>query len=342
MTQQSESISAFDKIGWALLDAKADAVTILNKNGIILFANLTAAQQFGESVEEMIGKCIWDIYPITVKSHHKILVHQVIQTDQPITVVHQENKRWYQTLIYPIHDHEPGDQVDRIAICGSEVTAKIVAEERLKKARMEIISLQEDERHRISQDLHDDVGQMMTALVFELQAIRDEVKNGKKITFDEINGVIENLGLIIKHIRQIFYQLYPPSLNRMSLPKVLSGFCSTFEETNHIHVDFSYQEGIPEIPEDYMKTIYRFVQEALTNVAKHARASTAWINLDYLDEDLNISCEDNGVGFDLAQAREGIGFRGIRERFLILGGSIEIESAPGIGTRLSGTIPFKG
>jgi signal transduction histidine kinase len=127
----------------------------------------------------------------------------------------------------------------------------------------------------------------------------------------------------------------------MALSTVLAGFCSTFEETNNVHVDFSYQEGIPELPENYVKAIYRFVQEGLTNVAKHAKASAAWINLDYIDDDLNISVEDNGLGFDLKRVHEGIGLHGIRERFLMLGGSIEIESAPGKGTHLSGTIPFK-
>jgi len=122
---------------------------------------------------------------------------------------------------------------------------------------------------------------------------------------------------------------------------VLEAFCSTFEETNNLHVDFSCQEEIPELPDIYDKAIYRFVQEGLANVAKHARASSAWINLDYTDGDLNISVEDNGQGFNMNSIIEGIGLHGIRERFLMLGGSMDIESSSGKGTRLSGTIPFR-
>jgi signal transduction histidine kinase len=147
--------------------------------------------------------------------------------------------------------------------------------------------------------------------------------------------------LIIKHVRQIFYTLSPPSLYKMSLPVVLAGFCSTFEETNGVHVDLSCQEGLPALPEKHVNAIYRFVQEGLTNVSKHARASSVWINLEYIEGDLTLSMEDNGQGFDLERSQEGIGLRGIRQRFLVLDGSIEIESAPGRGTRLSGTIPFK-
>jgi PAS domain S-box-containing protein len=339
MKQHDDGLSDLEKIGWALLDAKADAVTLVNKNGTILFTNATAARHFGKSIDAIAGTCIWDIYPSTAKSHHRILVNQVLQTAHPITVTHKEQECWNQTLIYPIRG--TNHQVEMIALCQSDITTQINTEERLKQALMELITVQEDERHRISQDLHDDVGQKMTALIFELRAIQDEVEKEQKVSIKEINSVIGNMGLIIKHVRQIFYQLYPPSLNRMALSTVLAGFCSTFEETNHVHVDFSCQDGIPELPENCAKAVYRFVQEGLNNIAKHARASSAWINLEYIDDDLNISCEDNGVGFDLKQVREGIGLRGIRERFLTFGGSIELESAPGKGTRLSGTISFK-
>jgi PAS domain S-box-containing protein len=339
MKDRKEVLPYLGSIAWALLDAKADAVTLVDPNGTILYANVPAALGFGGSAKDIIGRCIWDFYSSASKSHHKILMNQVIQTGQSITTTHKVEERWSQTLIYPIKGKD--NQVVSVALCTSDVSSQITAEERLKQALMELITAQEDERHRISQDLHDDVGQKMTALIFELRAIKDAAENNQIISPEDINTVIRNMELIIKHVRQIFYQLYPPSLTKMTLPKVLTGFCSTFEETNNVHIDFSCQKEIPELPENYAAAIYRFVQEGLTNVAKHAKASAAWINLDYIDDDLNISLEDNGLGFDIKQLHEGIGLHGIRERFLMLGGNMEIEAAPGKGTRLSGTIPFK-
>ena len=154
---------------------------------------------------------------------------------------------------------------------------------------MELVTAQEEERHRISQDLHDDVGQKMTALLFELRAIKDTIEHEQKVSIKDIDDVIHNMETIIKHVRQIFYQLHPPSLSKMELTKVLEAFCSTFEETNNLRVDFSCQEEIPELPDAYDKAIYRFVQEGLTNVVKHAGASSVWINLDYTEGDLNIA-----------------------------------------------------
>jgi PAS domain S-box-containing protein len=338
MTDHKEVLSDLDGIAWALLDAKAAAVTLVDSNGMILFVNVPAALRFEKSAEEIIGSCVWDIYPSASKSHHKILFNQVVQTGHSINTTSKDNERWSQTLFFPIQGKDI--QVESIAIYTSDVTAQVSAEERLKQVLLELVTAQEDERHRISQDLHDDVGQKMTALVFELRAIKEAVEKDQKISLKEINSVISNLEQIIKHVRQIFYQLHPPSLGRVALSTVLTGFCSTFEETNNVHVDFSYQQDIPELPENIVVAIYRFVQEGLTNVAKHAKASAAWVNLDYVDDDLNISVEDNGIGLDMKRVREGIGIHGIRVRFLMLGGSVEIESAPGTGTRLSGTIPF--
>ncbi len=339
MKDNKEGFSDLDSVAWSLLDAKAVAVTLVDLNGTIHFVNVSAAQRFGKSGDEIIDSCVWDIYPSANKSHHKILFNQVIQTGHSINMTYKDKEQWSETLFYPIQEKD--DQVDRIALCTCDITSQINTEERLKQVLMELITAQEDERHRISQDLHDDVGQKMTALVFELRAIKDAVEKDQRVSLKEINVVINNMELILKHVRQIFYQLFPPSLTRMDLPKVLAGFCSTFEETNNVHIDFSCQEEIPDLPDSYVIAIYRFVQEGLTNVAKHAKASAAWINLEYIDEDLNISLEDNGLGFDSKQVHEGIGLHGIRERFLMLGGGIEIESAPGKGTRLSGTIPFK-
>ncbi len=339
MMDRKRVLSVSNSIAWALLDAEVDAILLVDLNGTILFLNASASHHFGSSPEELIGGTLWDIYPGESKSHHKILVNQAIQTGQPNSVRHKDKEHWSQTLIYPMQGQD--HQIESIALFIRDITAQVRAEERIKQVLLELITTQEAERHRISQDLHDDVGQKMTALVFELRAMKDEVEKDQEVSLKEINSVLHNMELIIKHVRQTFYQLYPPSLTRMALPKVLAGFCSAFEETNNVHIDFSCQEGVPELPDPYAIAIYRFVQEGLTNVAKHAKASAAWINLDYIDDDLTVSLEDNGQGFDLKQAPEGIGLHGIRERFLMLGGSIEIESASGKGTHLSGTIPFK-
>jgi signal transduction histidine kinase len=280
------------------------------------------------------------LYSISIRTLAGIFfAYSSIKSWRPVRqLLFNRKNRWEETLIFPIPEKDKNSTV--IGICTSDITRQIEAEEHRKQVLLELITAQEDERHRISRDLHDDVGQKMTELLFELRMIKESVEKKRVVSLEEINSVIQNMETTIKRVRQIFYQLYPPSLSKMPLPKVLSAFCSTFEVSNNLHVDFSCQEDFPELPDLINTAIYRFVQEGLTNVIKHARASSAWINLDYTDGDLNVSLEDNGRGFNPKSASEGIGLQSIRERFLMLDGSFEIESAPHMGTRLSGMVPF--
>ncbi|MEL7658319.1 MAG: sensor histidine kinase, partial [Bacillota bacterium] len=264
--------------------------------------------------------------------------YQVIETGKPITFVMKEKDRWLRILIYPVCQKENNKSV---AICNRDITSQIEAEERLKRTVFKLVTTQENERYRISRDLHDEVGQRMTGLMFDLRTIKESIIKEQKISLNVIDNTIRNFETILKNIRQIFYQLHPPSLDKVELPLVLEAFCSTFEERNKIEVDFSCQKEFPSLPEAYAIAIYRFIQEGLTNIAKHSHALSAWISLDYSDNEISIFMEDNGQGFDTKTAREGLGLQGIQERFFPLDGSIEIDSTLGKGTQLSGILPFK-
>ena len=332
-------VESIDQITSQILDANGIAVVLFDLNWNVLFINETASNYFGAIGDNLPASSLWDIIPDGNRNYLKALINQVVLTKEKITLQQKDGSQWKQYLIHPLLGE--ANQVQTIALCVSDITSKVETEERLKKVLLELITIQEDERHRISQDLHDDVGQKMTVIIFELRSIKEFIAKGQAVSLKEIDSVVRNMETVIKHVRQIFYQLHPPSLNKMELPKVLEAFCSTFEETNHLNVDFSCQDKIPELPEIYDKAIYRFIQEGLNNIVKHARATSAWINLDYTDGDINISIEDNGQGFDSDVMVEGMGLHGIRERILLLSGSMEIESSPGKGTRLFGTIPFK-
>ncbi|HTX80348.1 MAG TPA: histidine kinase, partial [Longilinea sp.] len=264
MKNDLKVLADLDSIAWTLLNAKAIETTLIDRAGLVISINQVASQYIGKPVKQIIGHHIWDFIPIANEDHFKILLNQVITTHKEICFQHKDRERWVKTLIYPVQEED--NQVTSIALCSSDITPQVEAEEKLKRVLMELVTTQEDERHRISQDLHDDVGQKMTALLFELRAIKDTIEHEQKVSHKEINSVIRNLETIIKHVRQIFYQLYPPSLSKMDLPKVLEAFCSTFEEANNLQVDFSCQEEIPELPDVYNKAIYRFIQEGLTNV----------------------------------------------------------------------------
>lgn len=229
-----------------------------------------------------------------------------------------------------------------IAVYTRDITPQILAEEKLKLVSLQLPTLQEDERRRIAQDLHDDIGQGMTALILNLKAVHGALTSGRRNVEDQVMDTITAVEELMRHTRRIFYDLRPPNLTDVPLAKVLEGLCASFALSSGLRVVFSSHDPLPQLPDVQATAFYRFVQEGLNNVIKHSRATSAWINLEYVDGEVNISLEDDGQGFDPADSpRYGMGLHGIRERFQLLNGSFDIESAPGRGTRLYASLPAR-
>lgn len=216
----------------------------------------------------------------------------------------------------------------------------IRAEKRLNQLTHQLITIQEAERTRISQDLHDDIGQGMTALLLRLNGIYTSVAPELEEVRSQIIEAVQSVEALMNQVRQLAHQLRPPSLDSVPLSKALESLCSSFAQFSNIYVDYSSDKDLPPIPGLQATALYRLVQEGLNNAVKHARASSIWINLDYMDGEVSISLEDNGRGFAEPNIRNGMGLWGLQERFRLLNGSLEIESAPGKGTRLYGYLPL--
>jgi signal transduction histidine kinase len=210
----------------------------------------------------------------------------------------------------------------------------------LNQLTHQLITIQEAERTRISQDLHDDIGQGMTALLLRLNAIFTSVSPEQEEVRVQILEAVKSVEDLMNQVRQLAHQLRPPSLDSVPLSKALESLCSSFAQFSNIYVDYSSDKDLPPIPGLQATALYRLVQEGLNNAVKHARASSIWINLDYVDGEVSISLEDNGRGFAGTHVQNGMGLWGLQERFRLLNGGLEIESAPGKGTRLYGYLPL--
>ncbi|HVN55682.1 MAG TPA: histidine kinase [Anaerolineaceae bacterium] len=214
-------------------------------------------------------------------------------------------------------------------------------ERRLEQLNQQLITIQEEERQRISQDLHDDTGQGMTAILLRLNAILSLLGPEQQEARQQLEETIRIVEALMNQVRTMAYQLRPPSLDSVPLSKALEALCSSFGQNAGLRIDYSSDEDLPPIPNLQATALYRLVQEGLNNAIKYAQASTVWINLDYIDGEVSLSVEDNGKGFDLNQVGVGgMGLLGLQERFRLLNGGLEIESAPGEGTQLYGYLPL--
>jgi two-component system sensor histidine kinase UhpB len=324
---------------WGLLEAAPVAVEFFDLDGIILYVNRAAALRYARPASELVGVSIWNLYPLPQSAHRKTIVNQATKTGKPVQFTDQWNEQWLNVLICPISGSN--EKIEHIAIYTQDITRQINAEERLKLVSLRLLTDQEDERRRIAQDLHDDIGQGMTALVLNLKAIHSDVITGRREIGDQIQGTIRVVEDMMRHIRQVLYELRPPSFDTMPFVKVLEELCSSLSLSTSLRVVFSSQEQLPPMSNAQSITLYRLVQEGINNVLKHAKAASVWVNLEYVDGEVNISLEDDGQGFEVGQRSSyGIGLDGLRERFLGLGGNFDIESAPGRGTRLYGSLPI--
>jgi PAS domain S-box-containing protein len=221
------------------------------------------------------------------------------------------------------------------------------AREQLRRLAQRIVSAQEEERRRLSRALHDEAGQALIALKISLQLIQEDLPVDFGLLRQRIGDAAALTTTTMEQIRLLAQDLRPPALDAVGLNPTLEGFCRDFAQRTQLSIDYLGLES-PVLPEAANSCLYRFLQEALTNVAKHACANQVCVALRCDAETVSLSVEDDGRGFD-RQARlsvsgwpMGIGLLGMQERLESLGGHLEIESRPGQGTRLVAYLPAGG
>lgn len=210
-----------------------------------------------------------------------------------------------------------------------------------------IIRLQDEERKRIARELHDSVGQLLAAISMNIGFVEAE---RHRLSPDVAKRVTENnlmVQEITRQIRTISHLLHPPLLDEVGLASALRCYVEGFSERSRIDVKLDMPSELPRLPEEIELSIFRMVQECLTNVHRHSGSSTAAIRVVQEDSRVRVEIEDNGKGISGdkelafgAKAQPGIGIRGMRERLRQLNGTLEIGSK-GCGTLVTATIPIR-
>ncbi len=208
------------------------------------------------------------------------------------------------------------------------------------KARA-ILEAEENERQRIAKDLHDGVGQMMSAAKMNLSAIESEIKftdEGQKLSFETIIGLVDES---CREVRTVSHIMMPSALLKNNLSTAIHDFVNKLSNKSlHVHV---YTEGLDQKLDSNIETVlYRVIQECVHNAIKHAGATTLDISLVRDKEGISGTIEDNGKGFDPADKEkfEGIGLKNILTRIAYLRGTVDFDSAPGRGTVVALYVPL--
>jgi len=228
-----------------------------------------------------------------------------------------------------------------------ELDKRMQAEREVRHLSRQLIKATEEERKRLARDLHDEFGQALTALHFSMESLqrslpRELTVHHKKC--QELIGLVEALG---DSARRISAELRPDMLDHLGLIPTLESYVRDFAERfPGVQVDFQASGVRKRPPPEVGIVLYRILQEALNNVAKHARAENVKVLVAYSHPNFILTVEDDGVGFGLAAynggfmgEHRGIGLLGMRERVGIVGGTVNIQSTPGKGTFIRLEIP---
>ncbi|HJW17656.1 MAG TPA: PAS domain S-box protein [Flavisolibacter sp.] len=302
----------------------------------------------GWKKDQVVGQPIEAVMP---ESSHKLVrakYNEAIGLCKIIDYVeeaaHPAGIKYGEIRVIPLVD-ENGD-VNRLLGIANDITDKVQLQKRLeaerdlynRKITYAAIKGQELERAKVSSELHDNVNQVLTTVKLYLELCRDDRVDSNEI----LSKCSILLNRTIDDIRNLSKQLSVPSLEKINFRETLNDLAASIGVASGMNIDLTIDlDNCSEMDSELYLTIYRIAQEQLTNIIKYAKAKIVHIILSFQNGIMQLSIEDNGVGFDTSQRTNGIGLTNIGSRAAILGGSVEIKSELNKGTTISAFFPVK-
>jgi len=265
----------------------------------------------------------------------------------------KENKRvWYHNWAYPIFDLN--DEISHIIIQHDDITDRKIAEEalsnsqdQLKKFAAHLQNVREEERVLLAREIHDELGQILIAIKIDMGMLKQNVLKG--ISKEHTEGVLSKFDVLfslvdntIKTARKIMTDLRPEVLDLLGFIETIKQHLNTFQERYKIKCYFDNSNTTLELDSQQSVALFRIIQEALNNVAKHSRATELRVILEQKNNQLSLEIVDNGIGFDENQKKnsDSYGLIGMKERVFLLDGELTITGKKNHGTSIKVVMPY--
>jgi signal transduction histidine kinase len=211
-------------------------------------------------------------------------------------------------------------------------------QELLRRTGGNLIEAQEQERHRITRELHDDLGQALALTKVTIDGLIEESGESLKTPLTDLSGQISNIS---NTAREISHALCPAQLEYLGLAKALKRLCSEFSSGKNISIHLTTSDFPNQLHPSISLSLYRIAQETIHNIITHSQAKNVQVELGADDARISLRIIDDGVGFDPSHERGGLGLESMRERVRALAGFIDISSSPNAGTRIEVRLPFR-
>jgi PAS domain S-box-containing protein len=343
----------------AIVDSAMDAIITVDAGQRIVLFNRAAELLFRCSRDEAVGMPLDRFIPVRFHSAHREHLGKFKKTGATSRRMGDATVLWARRPAndeeFPIEasiSHSMQDGADLFTVILRDITERRRQEEQIKRQQEELQAMsariheaREEEKTRIARELHDELGQLLTALKMDLAWFRGRLPAGEAETATKVGRMNDTVEQTIASVRRISTNLGPLLLDDLGFADAAAWLAEDFADRFGIpcEVDMPAEDALTELDRGRVTALYRILQEALTNVARHAQARNTWVRLLIDDGVLRLEVEDDGRGIapdDLVKTRT-LGIRGMRQRVIHVGGTLDIGQTPRGGTRVSVQVPLR-
>jgi len=323
-----------------IFNTVSDMVFILDKKGIVENINKAVSEQLEYQLKNVRGRAFDELQPAGKREVFKEILRDLKKDGGPAvkeTVVLSASGKRMQVHVTAAYLLDEGGNKKAVLLTAKDMTLQLKTENLIIRA---IIDTQEKERRRLAVDLHDSLGQQLSAIKFFISALGETLGNREeKEILDKSNDALSG---ILTDMRNICFNLMPVTLEEFGLLAAVRELCNKTRYGNKMEFEISHTEGFPKLLKNLEIDIYRVIQEFINNSMKHSNASKIAVMFKYDKKNMEIILSDNGQGFDQSgPARRGMGLQNVQSRVKSHKGEIRIRSEKGKGTNYTLTIPLE-
>lgn len=331
----------------AILDHSPAVIFLKDAQGRYLHVNRQFERRFRLDRGQVAGRTDLEIFPreqaIQFQNHDREVLRDGLPLEFEETARYHNGSRVSIVSKFPLRDARG----KIYALCGiaTDITERKQAEEALKSLSRKILHAQEEERRRISRELHDEVGQSLTAISVGLATLKTKNAANLKAFARRVVGTQRLLEGTMETVHRFARELRPAMLDDLGLLPALRSHVSGFAERAGLRAQFSADGSVEQLGDEEKTALFRIAQESLTNVAKHARASRVKVSLHRNGEGFCMEIADDGRSFrvdpnNAGQKKQRLGLLGMQERARLVNGQFRIKPMPGRGTTVQVVVPF--
>jgi PAS domain S-box-containing protein len=317
----------------------------VDPQGLFTYVSHVSQASWGYRPDEVVGRMhFYDLHPEEGHEAFKAAVFALVERKQPFRdvahAIETKDRRiaWGSTNGIPLLNAD-GTLRGYRGSC-TDITEHKMAEEALSGMRLKLIEAHEQERKRIGRELHDDIVQRLALVAVQLDQVQQDIPDSGSELGSRIGDLRNQVTYIANDVQLLSHELHSSKIEYLGIVEATKNFCREFGERQKVEIDFQSHDMPAALPTDLSLPLFRVLQEALRNAAKHSGIKSFEVNLWGSAEDIQLTVSDLGVGFDSEATTKGtgLGLTSMQERMKLVGGELSINSQPKRGTTIHASV----